>query len=72
MMDPEAIARELLKYALTWEPHVMLIGNVMASEVAALAARTLMTCPACGSEAWVNIDCATCHVVGLLLEGKMR
>ena len=67
---PESIAVELLKCALAHEPDACLIGNVMACEVAALAARHVMMCPECGSTAWVNIDCDMCMVCAQLVSGK--
>ena len=69
MRDPETIARMTLDAALTWDPDARLIGDVTASEVAALAARAVMTCPRCGSDAWVNIDCDVCLVCASLTSG---
>ena len=66
MMPLEQIAIETLKCALSWEPNVCLIGNVMASEVAALAASRITSCPKCGAEPWVNIDCDLCLVCSSL------
>lgn len=70
MRDPETIARELLANALAWEPDTCLLGNVTAAEAAALAARAVMTCPSCGSEAWVNIDCDMCLICAALVAGE--
>lgn len=71
MRDPETIARMALEAALTWEPDARLIGDLTAAEVAALAARAAMTCPGCGAEAWVNIDCDMCLVCAALASGEM-
>ena len=71
MMNREAVAVAVLRYALAWEPNVCLLGNIMASEIAALAASALDTCPKCGSTAWVNIDCDLCLVVTSLRNGEM-
>jgi hypothetical protein len=71
MMGLDAIAREALRCALAWEPNVTLVGNVMASELAALAASTLITCPKCGAEAWCDIDCDLCLVCSALMNGEM-
>jgi len=57
----------MLQCGLAWEPEARLIGNVTARDVAKVAALTMTQCPACGSEAWVNIDCGLCVVVGELL-----
>lgn len=57
----------MLQCALAWERDARLIGNVTAADVAKVAALTMMTCPACGSEAWVNIDCGVCVVVSELV-----
>lgn len=62
---------ELLKCALSHEPGVMLIGNVMACEIAMLAAASVLTCPKCGAEPWVNIDCDLCLVAGQLARGEV-
>jgi hypothetical protein len=71
MMNREAVAAEVLRCALSWEPNVCLLGNVMASEIAALAASAIDTCPKCGATAWVNIDCDLCLVVTSLRNGEM-
>jgi hypothetical protein len=71
MMGLNAIAREVLRCALAWEPNVCLIGNVMAAEIAALAAHEIITCPKCGAEAWCNIDCDLCLTCSALLRGEM-
>jgi len=65
------VAIDVLLCALAWEPNVCLIGNVMASEIAALAASTMTTCPKCGAEAWVNIDCDLCTICSALELGEM-
>ena len=69
--DRAAIAADVLACALGWEPNVRLIGNVQAAEVARLAASVLITCHHCGSDAWVNIDCDVCIVVGQLIQGEI-
>ena len=66
---PQAVALDVLKCALSHEPGVRLIGNVTAAEVAALAAGVVTTCPKCGAEAWVNIDCSLCSTCALLISG---
>lgn len=57
----------MLQCGLAWERDARLIGNVTAADVAKVAALTMTQCPACGSEAWVNIDCGVCVVVGELV-----
>ena len=71
MLAPEVAAVEILRCALGWEPEARILENVRACEVARLAANAIMTCPACGAEAWVNIDCETCLVVGKLVSGEI-
>lgn len=71
MHSPEQIAREVLQAALSHEPGVRLIADVMACEMAALAARQIATCPTCGAEAWVNIDCDLCLIAGQLTRGEV-
>jgi len=58
----------MLQCALAWEAGARLIGNVTAADVAMVAALTMTVCPACGSEAWCNIDCGVCNTVHKLLE----
>lgn len=70
MRTREAIALDVFRCAVSHEPGVRLIGNVTASEVVRLVAREVMTCPACGAEAWVNIDCDLCLVVGQIASGE--
>lgn len=70
--DPLVVARELLQCALSWEPGVRLLGNVTARDIAALAARAIITCPKCGAEAWANIDCDLCLFCSELLQEPRR
>lgn len=58
----EIVALEVLKCALSLEPEACILGNATAAEVAALAAEQITTCPKCGAEAWVNIDCDLCDL----------
>ena len=71
MMNREAVAVNVLRFSLALEPNVRLLGDVMASEIAALAASAVDTCPKCGATAWVNIDCDLCLVVTALMRGEM-
>jgi hypothetical protein len=66
----DAIAEDLLRCALTHEPGSRLLGNITASEIVRLAAGFMTQCPACGAEAWVNIDCNVCFVVSALESGE--
>lgn len=67
--NPEDIARDVLRCALAWQPEARIAGNVTACEVALLAARQLTSCPKCGAEAWVNIDCDICRLCADLVRG---
>jgi hypothetical protein len=71
MRDTETVAGELLRCSLSWEPNACLVGNVMAAEVAALASRHITSCPKCGAEPWVNIDCDLCLIAHALQHGEM-
>jgi hypothetical protein len=62
----EEIAHDVLECALAWEPSARLLGDATAVEVARLAASIITSCPRCGSEPWVNIDCGLCILVGML------
>ena len=62
----EQIAGDVLKCALAHDPDACLVGNVTALEMARMAVATLTTCPACGAEAWCNLDCHVCEVCTLL------
>jgi hypothetical protein len=61
-MSREKIAADVLECALSHEPTSRLLGNVTAREIAALAASCITSCPLCGAEPWVNIDCRLCTV----------
>lgn len=63
---PEAIALDVLQFAIAQEPNLRVIGNVTAREIAVLAVRSITTCPKCGAEAWVNIDCDLCLAAWVL------
>lgn len=69
-MNIEAVAVETLKCAMTWAPDARLVGNVRASDIAALAAAAINTCPKCGATAWVNIDCPLCGICHALLHDE--
>lgn len=71
MRNLEQVAVDVLHCAISHEPNVCLLGNVIASEVAALAAFVIDSCPKCGATAWVNIDCDLCLVCSQLLHGEM-
>lgn len=66
LSTPERMAVEILNWALDHDPMAILIGSVRANEVAALAARSIDTCPECGAIAWVNIDCDLCCICSAL------
>ena len=67
----EATAVDLLKCAIAHEPEVRLVGNVRACDIAALAASLITSCPSCGAEPWVNIDCDLCLVCAMLSAGEI-
>ena len=69
MKDSEKIAVEVLKFALSVQPEACLIGNVTSQELAALAARHILTCPKCGATAWCDIDCDLCCLCSWLVRG---
>lgn len=62
MRTREEIAVDVLQCAMSWEPGARLVGNVTAAEMVTLSAVSVLTCPKCGSEAWVNIDCDLCSL----------
>lgn len=67
----EQIAADLLACATAHEPGARIVGNVMARELAriVLAGDHIMSCPSCGAEAWVNIDCALCWICDEIIRG---
>lgn len=67
-MTREQIAVEVLRCAVSHEPDVRLLGNVRASDLAALVATEVLTCPRCGCCAWVNIDCELCRLCSSLAD----
>ncbi len=70
MRTIDSIALDLLRRAVVQEHDVHLIGEVTAAEIVRVAAPQIMTCPSCGAEAWVNIDCDTCLVVTAIMSGE--
>lgn len=71
MRTREQIAIDVLQASIAWEPEVRVVANVTASELAALAAAAVDTCPSCGATAFVNIDCDLCLVCSALLAGEV-
>lgn len=71
MRTTESIAADVLGCAIAHEPDSRLVGNVTAAEIVRLCAGHVMTCPRCGAEAWVNIDCDLCLIVGQLAQGEI-
>lgn len=69
-MSIEATALELLNCCLRHERSSRLIGNIRAVDLATLASSIVTSCPKCGAEPWVNIDCDLCDMCGLLLAGQ--
>jgi len=70
MLNRAAVAAGMLRCAFSWDMNARLIGNLTAAEIASVAAAYLTSCPRCGSEAWVNIDCWVCLACSQLLEGN--
>jgi hypothetical protein len=68
--DPGHIALAILKRALSVKPDACLVGDVMACELAMLAAWHVPQCPKCGAEAWCNIDCDLCALCSELTGGE--
>jgi hypothetical protein len=64
------VAVELLKCAICWNTDARVLGNVTAVELARFCAAQIITCPVCGSEAWVNIDCKICSIMAKLTSGE--
>jgi hypothetical protein len=58
----EKTAVELLGCAMAHEPGSRLLGNIRALDIAMLCMHIITTCPKCGAEAWVNIDCMLCRI----------
>lgn len=66
-MSIEATALELLKCCLAHDPRSRVLGNIRAMDLTALAASIITSCPKCGAEPWVNIDCDLCDMCSSLL-----
>ena len=64
----EQIAAELLRLACEREVTSAMVGDVTAMEVARLAVHAITSCPACGAEPGVNIDCRICAVCDAMAE----
>lgn len=70
MRSKEVIATSLLKVLLRTKPLDKVLGTeVTVKELAGLLAEHFTSCPACGTEPWLNIDCKVCATMtGLELE----
>lgn len=71
MMNREAVAAKVLEAALSWQPDACLVGNVMACELAALAASAIDYCPRCGAGGWCGVDCDLCIAHSRLMAGDI-
>jgi hypothetical protein len=56
----EQIAADVLRCVTSGDTEARLIGDIRATELARLAASHITSCPSCGAEPWVNIDCSLC------------
>lgn len=64
------VATRVLQEMVKLDPNSRLTTRVSVVDAAALAAYVISTqsrsCPKCGSEPWVNIDCDLCQVCAAL------
>ena len=75
MNREDDIAERLLKATLQNEAEGIAVGDVTNLELAYFASKQLISCPACGAEAWCDIDCRVCQVVSDIqgvVEGENR
>jgi hypothetical protein len=66
MRNNEQIAGALLKAVLEKQATTTIAGDVTALDVARLLADDFTSCPGCGAEPWVNLDCKVCQVMAPL------
>lgn len=71
MRARKVVASAVLEYCAKMEPDDVAFGDILAAELAAMAASALDQCPYCGAEEWVNIDCDVCLVASALLAGEV-
>lgn len=64
--DIEKIAVRVMKHAFKHAPDEIIAGDVTSLDLVRLAAPNVLTCPSCGSTAWVNIDCDVCQMCSKL------
>jgi hypothetical protein len=81
-LDPKKL-RTLADIAEALWRHALALGEeavhpslgVTNAEIATLAAhhiqREIGSCPACGAEPFVNIDCVTCEIADRLTRGEL-
>jgi hypothetical protein len=70
MRTPEQIATQVIKSLFAEHPETVICGDVTSRELCSLLVEYLTSCPKCGAEPGVNIDCGWCESIALL--GKMR
>jgi hypothetical protein len=69
MQTKEKMALNILNKAINTPPEECpIIDNISAKELICLVQEHILTCPKCGAEAWVNIDCDLCNVVAVVTE----
>lgn len=71
MRSSELVAGLVLKACLEIDPDAEILKGVKAKELALLVYDDIGACPACGSEAGVNIDCEICDVIDGLARGTL-
>jgi len=60
---PTVVMEHLLSFVtFHYTPESVVIYDITAIEIVAVAASVLSQCPSCGAEAWVNIDCELCMI----------
>jgi hypothetical protein len=62
----ESISTDLLRFVAKFGPDELVCGTASAREVAGLISENFSSCPRCGAEPWVNIDCPLCLFMGEL------
>jgi hypothetical protein len=66
MRTNEKIAGAMLQAVMTMSATKTVAGDVTALEVARMLADSFTSCPKCGAEPWVNLDCLVCQVMTAL------
>ena len=69
--NAEQVSEAILKAVLRKDINEQVIGDVTARELVQLIVGNFTSCPACGAEPWVNLDCRVCYIMDCFTPEEM-